>query len=261
MTGAGNFFQDRKSKGDCLLFSFPCAILDSNIARQPFSGRDIVLELNKIFKSFGNFPVLKGASLHCKQGYALCLAGSNGAGKTTLLSIAAGICKPDSGTISLGGSVGFVPQNSFLLEDLTIKENLILWYAACGRRRRDIFQSGSIESRFGLKEFASRRIKALSGGYRKRVEIACALAKSPDYLLMDEPFTALDLDSRNEITALLGEYRQQGKGILFSSHDPAAIAGAADGIALLRDGTVVREETLSDAETRGAQIMELLMDE
>lgn len=244
-----------------MLFFFLCAILDSITARQPFSGRDIVLELNKIFKSFGKIPVLKGASLHCGQGYALCLAGSNGAGKTTLLSIAAGFCKPDSGTVSLAGTVGFVPQNSFLLEDLTVKENLILWYAACGRRRRDIFHSGSIESRLGLKEFAKRPVKALSGGYRKRVEIACALAKSPDYLLMDEPFTALDLDSRNEITALLGEYCQQGKGILFSSHDPAAIAGAADRIVLLRDGTIVREEMLLDAEARGTQIMELLMEE
>lgn len=217
-----------------------------------------MLALTKISKSYGNAKVLRGVTLHCQSGVALCLAGANAAGKTTLLTIAAGLQKADSGTVERGGSIGFVPQDSALLGDLTLRENLMLWYAACGRRGREILSADSVERRLGLEPYMKKRVRALSGGCRKRADIACAMAKDPDYLLMDEPFTALDISSREEITGLIRELRERGKGILFSSHDPSAIAGAADRMAVLRDGAIFREEPLQEGTDRASQIMELL---
>lgn len=217
-----------------------------------------MLELTGISKSYGSVKVLDGTTLSCARSAALCLAGANAAGKTTLLSIAAGLCKPDSGRVSCDGTVGFVPQQSALLEDLTVRENLMLWYAACGRPNREIFGAASVERKLGLEQFARKRVGALSGGYRKRIDIACALAKNPDYLLMDEPFTALDLNSRQHITGFLRSLCAQGKGLLFSSHDPDAIAGVADRMALLRSGVITREEDLLEGGGRNPQIIALL---
>lgn len=217
-----------------------------------------VLELTDISKSYGTVPVLSGVTLCCDRGVSLCLVGANAAGKTTLLTIAAGLKKADSGRVKLDGSVGFIPQESALLEDLSVRENLMLWYAACGRSNREIFGPASVERKLGLEKFSKKQVKTLSGGYRKRTDFACALAKNPDYLLMDEPFTALDLTSRIEITAMLRELRDQGKGILFSSHDPDAIAGAADCAAVLQGGKIVRNEVLFKQAERGPQIIGLL---
>lgn len=219
-----------------------------------------MLELVEIVKSYGAVRVLDKATLRCGRGDAICLAGANAAGKTTLLNIAAGLQKADSGSVALDGTVGYVQQETTLLDDLTVGENLQLWYAACGRPGRDVFGPDSVERRLGLDRFAKKRVNALSGGYKKRADIACALARDPDYLLMDEPFTALDLASRREITSLLRSLQAQGKGLLFSSHDPEAIAGAADAVAVLRDGAILRLEKLSGAPRRGPQILELLTD-
>lgn len=217
-----------------------------------------MLALTKISKSYGRAKVLNGLTLECEPGTVLCLVGANAAGKTTLLTIAAGLQKADSGTAECDGSIGFVAQESALLEDLTLRENLALWYAACGRRSGEMFGGGSAERRLGLEPFMKKRVRTLSGGCRKRADIACAMVKNPDYLLLDEPFTALDLSSRDEITNLIRELRRQGKGILFSSHDPGAIAGAADRVAVLKDGVVSREELLSEERERGVQIIRLL---
>lgn len=217
-----------------------------------------VLQLTDISKSYGTVQVLSGVTLRCERGISLCLAGANAAGKTTLLTIAAGLQKADSGTVTQDGSIGFIPQESALLEDLSVRENLMLWYAACGRSNREIFGAASVERKLGLEKFAKKRIKTLSGGYRKRADFACALAKNPDYLLMDEPFTALDLTSRVEITGMLRELCGQGKGILFSSHDPDAIAGAADRAVVLRGGKIIRDEALLNQAERGPQIIGLL---
>lgn len=218
-----------------------------------------MLELAGIFKSYGPACVLDGASLHCERGRAVCLAGANAAGKTTLLTIAAGVQKADRGEIRCDGTVGYVPQETALLTDLSVRDNLALWYAACDRPRSTLFSGDSPERSLGLSAFAGRRVSRLSGGVKKRAAIACALAARPDYLIMDEPFTALDVAGRADIAALLCDLKERGTGLLFSSHDPSAIASVADCMVLLRDGRVdAPVELTGDGPRRLAQAAEQL---
>lgn len=215
------------------------------------------MELEGVEKAFGRLRVLDGVTLHIPPGRSVCLAGANAAGKTTLLSIAAGLQKPDAGAVLPGGRTGFVPQENTLLEELTVRENLQLWYAAYKRKGR-VFAPRSIELELGLEPYARKRVRTLSGGIRKRAAIACALAGEPECLLMDEPFTALDMAGRGQAASLIRSLCAQGRSVLFSSHDPEAICAAADSVALLRDGKVGALHPLENGDTRMASIISLL---
>lgn len=219
-----------------------------------------MLLFQNISKSYGTFAVLRGATLSCERGEALCLAGANAAGKTTLLTIGAGLQKPQRGEVQRDGGIGYVSQENALLSDLTVRDNLALWYAAAERPAGKMFAPGSPEGELGLEPFARKRVSALSGGIKKRAAVACALAGDPDYLLMDEPFTALDHAGREEMAAMLCGLKKRGKGILFSSHDPAAIAMVADRLAILRDGVIEESRPLPQAgkQNREAFLLELL---
>ena len=217
-----------------------------------------MLELAGIIKSYGTNRVLRGVSLCFARAEAVCLAGSNAAGKTTLLSIAAGLQKADSGRVQADGTIGFVQQENSLLPDLSVADHLALWYAAANRAEKP-FSPDSAESKLGLHPMRSKRVSRLSGGMKKRVAIACALAGNPDYLLLDEPFTALDLSGRRDVMALLNRLKEQGIGILFSSHDPAAIAAVADRLVLLEEGEAGAEIMLEQqAAARTEQIIRAL---
>lgn len=219
-----------------------------------------MLEITKISKRYGAMQVLRDVSLRCERGEAVCLAGANAAGKTTLLTIAAGLQKADSGVVQADGKMGFVPQEGALLEQLSVKDNLRLWYAAANLSVKPLGED-SPERLFGLLPYAGKRVSKLSGGMKKRVSIACALAGNPDYLVLDEPFTALDLPSRTEILTLLCRLKEQGTGVLFSSHDQTAIAGVADRLLVLEEGAVRCEVVLAsktDVQTRTEQIISAL---
>lgn len=218
-----------------------------------------MLKLTEIKKAFGNVDVLNGVSLTCAPGETVCIAGANGAGKTTLLSIAAGLVAADAGDVQCGGRIGYLSQEPALLSELSVKDNLILWYAAYHRAARTVFSQDAPETTLGLRPYARRKISKLSGGLRKRAAIACALVGEPAFLLMDEPFAALDLQSRAEMLELLCALKQQGKGLLLISHDPKAITALADRVVLLKNGLVLAEETiLGEQEQRKKQVIELL---
>lgn len=204
-----------------------------------------MLELKELYKSFGNGQeILRGVSLQVKSGCAVCIAGKNASGKTTLLRIACGIIKADSGVIFCRGHVAFVPQEPAILPDLSVKENLKLWYAAQGKNGPD-FSADSLESKFGLKDYKRKKAGDLSGGMKKRLSIACALVKMPHYLLLDEPFASLDAPSCRQLASLLNALKSAGVGILFTSHEPAHISAVADELLLLRDGALVKTDELS----------------
>ncbi|MEM1485743.1 ATP-binding cassette domain-containing protein [Oscillospiraceae bacterium PP1C4] len=218
-----------------------------------------MLELENITKAYGSFRVLEGVNLTCRQGQAICVAGTNAAGKTTLLTIAAALQKQDSGTVTCDGKIGYVSQDAALMTDLSVRDNLALWYAANDLPKSGLFSAASTETALGLRLYEKKRVSAISGGIRKRLAIACALIGEPAYLLMDEPFTALDLQSRTDITQLLVLLKTQGRGLLFTSHDPSMITAVADCVLLLRDGKIMDELVLSgDAAMRSAQIIELI---
>ena len=177
-----------------------------------------MLELSRIVKSFGSSRVLDGVNLKVDAGEAVCIAGANAAGKTTLLTIAAGMQKPDSGSVAAEGKLGYVPQEPALFGEMTVRDHLRLWYAANNLPGKLLFSASAPETLLGLHLHARKRAERLSGGVRKRLSIACALAGDPPGLLLDEPFRGLDDNLRHNIAALiLG--RARGRSILMSTHD------------------------------------------
>ncbi len=218
-----------------------------------------MLELSRIVKSFGSSRVLDGVNLKVDDGEAVCIAGANAAGKTTLLTIAAGMQKPDSGSVAAEGKLGYVSQEPALFGEMTVRDHLRLWYAANNLPEKLLFSASAPETMLGLHLHARKRADRLSGGVRKRLSIACALAGDPPGLLLDEPFTALDLQTKTDILALLSDLKQRRKGLLFTSHDPSAVAAAADRVLLLRDGAISGEIRLAgEQEDRIAQVIALL---
>lgn len=222
-----------------------------------------MLKLYKLKKSFDKGrSVLKEVTFSLEPGNAVCIAGQNAVGKTTLLRITCGLMQPDAGTVCCNGKIAFVPQEPVLLPELTVLDNLKLWYSA-QRLDGPSFDEASLETRLGLSPFRKKRAGALSGGMKKRLSIATALVGDPDYLLLDEPFAALDVPGCNALLQLLCHLKSQGMGILFTSHEPRQIAALADEVLLLQDGRISETLTLGGLPEpqRQARILTLLFDD
>jgi heme ABC exporter ATP-binding subunit CcmA len=197
------------------------------------------LELQNVSKFFGDLPALKGVSLRIGVGESVLVYGPNGAGKTTLLRLLAGLGRPTEGRVLLGGqdlhrhptatkaALGFVSHATFLYGDLTARENL--------RFMGRLFALPHLESKidaalelFKLNDRAGVPVRELSRGFQQRVTLARAFLHDPRFLLLDEPFTGLDAETRENMAALLRRVPEQGKALIFSTHDfdqGAALAG------------------------------------
>ena len=197
-----------------------------------------MLRVENIRKSFGkDNRVLDSVSFCALKGQAVCIAGKNATGKTTLIKIICGILSSDSGTVSANGRISFISQEPAILPELSVNDNLKLWYAsqnASGPHWKD----DSIETILGLKSYRRKKAKTLSGGMKKRLSIAAALALPPDWLLMDEPFAAIDTDGCRDIISLLDKLKKSGTGIIFTSHQNEHISAVADRILILNNGTI-----------------------
>lgn len=221
-----------------------------------------LLKLCKLQKSFDKRqPVLKEVTFSLAPGAAVCIAGQNATGKTTLLRLACGLIQPDAGAVCCDGKIAFIPQEPALLPELTVLDNLRLWYSAQGLDG-PTFSDASPETQLGLLPFRKKRAGALSGGMKKRLSIAAALVGRPDYLLLDEPFAALDAPGCRELSMLLCRLKSEGAGILFTSHEPNQIAALADELFLLRDGRLSAALSLKGIpeEERQPRVLALLFD-
>ncbi|RHO95624.1 ABC transporter ATP-binding protein [Clostridium sp. AF37-5] len=222
--------------------------------------KEAVLELEKLQKSYRKNEVLQDVSITVKDGESVCFVGANGAGKSTLLKIIVGALKPDAGTILWNGKavdgtflsehVGYVPQENPLFEDLTVKDNLELWYANDKARLQKDLEDGWLFY-FGMHKIYKKPVKKLSGGMKKRLSICCALAGDPDVLVMDEPGAALDLMAKNEILRLIKNFTRKGKSVIITSHEMSEIT-FCHSLYGIRDGCTV---TL-DKEINGFELTE-----
>jgi len=195
-----------------------------------------LLKVENIKKSFGREnKVLDAASFSAERGHAVCIAGKNASGKTTLLKIICGMLSADLGTVSVIGKMAFVPQEPAVLPELSVNDNLRLWYAAQNISGPH-WKENDIETQLGLKEHRRKKAKALSGGMKKRLSLASALAAAPDWLLLDEPFSALDAISCHDVVSLLCSLKANGTGIIFTSHQPEYISAVADRLLILDSG-------------------------
>ncbi len=205
------------------------------------------IEVKDLQFAYGKHQVLQGLSFSAERGQCIGIVGKNGCGKSTLLNILAGMRKPKDGQILYDGKdacrdrtlfrkiVGFVPQENTLFEELSVQDNLRLWYM--DKKTLDQELAGGILAELGLKPLTAKTVKKLSGGQKKRVSIACALAGHPQILILDEPGAALDLIAKEEIAAYLATYKRQGGTILITTHEEQELR-QCDRLLVLKNGKV-----------------------
>lgn len=153
----------------------------------------------------------------------LSVLGGNGSGKSSLLEIISGTRTPTTGSVTvfgedprfIRGRIGYLPQNFSLFSELTVEENVRYFSVMNGR---DGEVSGLLDQ-YGVREFACKRYNSLSGGMKRRTEVACILASDPELVIMDEPTAGLDIDSVKELWELVGKLKDDGKTLIISSHD------------------------------------------
>lgn len=207
------------------------------------------LEVEDVKKSYGKKHVLQKVSFAVMQGSCVGIIGANGSGKSTLLRILAGVERADGGIIRVGGSVvekpaeqmrehvGYIPQESVLIPELTVADNLKLW-SSLGNYRKNQENCRKLVEKFGIGSFIRQKVKTLSGGMGKRVGIVCALLHDPSILLMDEPSAALDLVFKEELKSYIRDFTDKGGTVLLSSHDQGEIA-LCDELWAVKDGELL----------------------
>lgn len=192
---------------------------------------------------------LQGINIHLKTGQCLGLIGPNGSGKSTLLSILSGLLTPTSGTIRFGHNdgltlakfvqknVALVPQEYAFYAQLSVEQNLQYFVSLCGFKRTES-QSRvlTVSQQCQLQAVIGQKAKFLSGGYKRRLNLAIALLKDPKILYLDEPTVGVDPVSRGNILSLLSELKAQGKTIVYTSHLLAEVQNIGDEIVMLNQG-------------------------
>ena len=181
----------------------------------------MTLEINDIRKKYGKKTVLDGISLSAEAGSCVGILGGNGCGKSTLLSIIAGLSRADSGSVTTvkdngKAVIGYVPQGTPLMEELSAKDNLRLWYSRDALKRE--LESGVLKM-LGIDTFLKVPVRKMSMGMKKRLSIGCAVYGDPDILLLDEPTAALDIVCKESIYAYIDDFRKKGGIVLFVTHD------------------------------------------
>ncbi len=217
--------------------------------------RLIARELTKTFKGR---KVVDGVSLHVRRGEIVGLLGPNGAGKTTTFYMVMGLIKPDGGRVILDKKdithmpvhirarmgVGYLPQESSIFRRLTVEENILAILEAIGiskgeqRERLD-----TLLKDFGIKHIAKNRACDISGGERRRTEIARALVPSPLFLLLDEPFAGIDPIAVKELQGVIFHLKKRGIGILITDHNVRETLKICDRAYILHDGRVFETGT------------------
>jgi ABC-2 type transport system ATP-binding protein len=204
-----------------------------------------VIEARGLSVSFGDRHALRDVSFTARPGELLAVIGPNGAGKTTLLSILAGIRRPDSGSVSVPGAVGWVPQQAALYRRLTVDENLRLF--ARLERVDDVDAAvARMVGQTGLAERTGDQVGTLSGGNQQRVNIAIGLLTAPSVLLLDEPSTGLDPRQREVLWEFVLALAGGGTTVIYSTHHLLEAERYSDRLLVLADGETVFDGTSND---------------
>jgi lipopolysaccharide export system ATP-binding protein len=207
-------------------------------------------------KTYRKRPVVRNITIELRRGEAIGLLGPNGAGKTTTFYMIVGLVKPDTGSISLDGAditgmpmyrrarlgIGYLPQEASVFRGLNVEQNVMaaLEVVEPDRDRRDMMLD-ELLAEFGIGHLRRTPALALSGGERRRVEIARALATQPSYILLDEPLAGIDPIAVNEIRDLVSHLKDRGIGVLITDHNVRETLGIIDRAYIMHDGKMLME--------------------
>ncbi|AXC51095.1 LPS export ABC transporter ATP-binding protein [Paracoccus suum] len=219
------------------------------------------LAVRGLRKSYRNRPVILDVSLDLARGEVVALLGPNGSGKTTCFYCIAGLIAPDAGQVAIDGQdvtrlpmfrrarlgIGYLPQEMSIFRGLTVEQNIMAVLEVALRdshQRRDRLEE--LLGDFSIGHLRSAPALALSGGERRRVEIARCLASDPRYLLLDEPFAGVDPIAVGEIRTLVATLKDRGLGVLITDHNVRETLGIVDRACILHDGRMLMGGTAAE---------------
>ena len=219
------------------------------------------LSVQHLSKAYKKRPVLRDVSFTVQRGEAVALLGPNGAGKTTCFYITTGLIPADGGYIVVDGQditnlpmyrrarlgLGYLPQESSIFRGLNVEQNIkaVIESQDLPDEEQD-FLLEELLSEFGVEHLRRTPSVALSGGERRRVEIARALAARPDFILLDEPLAGIDPIAVSEIRGLISHLKDRGIGVLITDHNVRDCLGIVDRAYILHDGKVLKEGSAED---------------
>ncbi len=213
------------------------------------AGLQPAVALSGVVRHFGRFAALRGVTAEFAPGKLYVVLGENGAGKSTLLRVVAGLLAPTSGTVTVLGCkafrgaaprVGYMGHGPLLYEEMDAMENL-RYFAGLYGLHDDALCAAAIR-RVGLDPELKRRVGQYSQGMRQRTSLARAIVHDPELMLLDEPFSNVDINSAKEMARLLGAMRDSGKTIFVVTHQAALMEPVTDESVLISGGKIVARE-------------------
>ncbi len=229
-------------------------IQDTALFKTPVLNLEEGLVIDAVEKKYNKKTVLRGVTMHVKKGEVIGLLGPNGAGKTTSFYAITGLVEPDAGRILLDGhditslpmykrarlGIGYLPQEASIFRGMTVEENIWSILEICEddvAKRHEMLES--LLNEFSIQHIRNSAALALSGGERRRVEIARALATRPSFMLLDEPFAGIDPIAIADIRNLVAHLKDRGIGVLITDHNVRETLEIIDRAYIIHDGHVL----------------------
>jgi ABC-2 type transport system ATP-binding protein len=225
------------------------------------------IHLDWVTFSYGDRQVLRGVTLDVHAGQVVGLLGANGAGKTTTFKILAGLLRADSGTVTIGGvamaedpvgarqRTAFVPDTPLLYDQMSAEENLnmfaLLWNVDASTAKA---RSAQLLREAWLWSVRDEWVRGYSAGMKQKLSLCAALLHDPQVIVLDEPFSGLDVDGALWGREVIRAQARAGKAILFSSHVPELVEAIADAVAILDRGTIVNTAAIADVKRAGGAV-------
>jgi len=231
-----------------------------------------ILEVNKLVKKYGDFTAVNGISFEIMEGEIFSLLGPNGAGKTTTILMLSTLYVPTSGEATVGGHsitkepmavrnlIGMVPQELALYEELTARENLSFWgqmYGLSGKALK--IRVDEVLEQIGLTDRAKERVKAYSGGMKRRVNIGVGLLHKPKLLFMDEPTVGIDPQSRRAILDSVKDLNKQGMTVLYTTHYMEEAEELSDRVGIVDHGELIALGTQAELTKQVGEMETLIL--
>ncbi len=224
-----------------------------------FDQPEMPVKVRGLKKFFGKTKALDGVDFEVGWGESVCVLGSNGSGKSTLIKAITGLARPTEGEVRvfgfqpfdnkkrIGSMMGYVPQYMNVFTEFSVKYNLELFCSMFGAPKERVDQ---LMEQFDLEQYAEEQVKSLSGGYRRRITMACSLVHDPQLLVFDEPESGLDPSAREKIWESIEKLKETGKSIILITHSITEATRLCNKVYFFHQGKVVAQGRPEDLLSR-----------